>query len=152
MADSQIESIYDAIVAWTPIFDTDVSVGVRDIDQLKETLHADDCPVRMLSVTTADIGGEFAFIALGKTNTVTWSINDRLYLKGAGLAKGIESFSANLIKYTASYVGQIRDNRAPTSQSHVVSASFNPGVFEWSGEKFAGLDVFLTIEEVISGA
>ena len=54
--------------------------------------------------------------------------------------------------YVASYVNILRTNRALTNQSHVVEASFVPGVFpfpEGSNNAIAGVDVILTVEEVI---
>lgn len=151
---SDITSIYSAVAAMT------VSVGsitprVRNINQLRTAVNSADAPVRLLLVTDAGTEArDFGFIALGKLANLNWVITDRLLWKPASQGAGISECSAELVSYMAAYVEAIRTNRKTSNQSHIVSASFKPGIYYWpdneSGTPYYGVDVRLTIEEVLS--
>jgi hypothetical protein len=151
---SAIESILDDIAGMSPTYDTDVSIGVWNIDQQKEVLAPASCPKRVLMIipngTTAD---PMTFIALGTTTHVTWLITDRLYLKPSGEMGAYRRYTPETLRYTASYLEAVRQNRGPTAQSHIESVRAYPGIYaypEGSDQYFYGVDVLLEIEEVIS--
>lgn len=153
MGTSAILSIYSAIGSLTPTHSSDVTPKVYTFDKVDNVLHADMLPMRKLQAFANESQGEMAFVALGKTIQVTWTIQDRFFYRIANMGEGWKNFADELTKYCKSYVDILKTNRAPTAQSHVVEARFVPDVFtypEGSGTRVAGVDVILTIAEVIS--
>jgi hypothetical protein len=154
MGTSAIDAIYTALgsdIAPTP--STDITVHVEKYGAVRDTLQADDLPLRKLQAFANDSGGEMAFVSLGTTITVTWTIVDRLYYRIATMGMGWQEFADELTKYAASYINIMRLKRALTSQSHVTGISFKPQIFtfpEGGDTRVAGVDVILTIEEVIA--
>lgn len=150
---SAFESILDDVASWTPTYDSDVSIGCWNIDDIKPNLENMSIPKRVLMVTEDGTAGEeIIFVALGKTMSVTWFIRDRLYLANVGEMASLRRYSGDLVRYAASYVEQIRQNRSPTAQSHILNATARPGIFEWGGKSYFGVDIVLEIQEIISGA
>jgi hypothetical protein len=147
---SAIDEIFIAIAAWTPTYDSDVSVNVRSVEEMADTLNAGDLPMRMLLIPGENQDASLSFVSLGKTMSVEWELLDRLYLRVPSHGRGLQDFTADLIAYVKSYVTVIQNNRAPTSQSHVKYVRFEPGIFPWGNNQYAGVDVRLTIEEIIT--
>lgn len=153
MGNSAIASIYSAIAALTPTVSTDNMPTVQAYGAVNSTLHSDELPMRKLQAFANESEGEMAFVAMGHTAQVTWTIVDRFFYRFATQGKGWEDFADELTKYCASYINTLRTNRAPTLQSHVTGARFVPGVYvfpEGSNNRVAGVDVILSIDEVIS--
>jgi hypothetical protein len=153
MGNSAITSIYSAIASLTPTVSSDHMPKVQGYAAVNESLNADELPVRKLQAFSNESEGEMAFVALGHTINVSWTVVDRFFYRIATMGTGWGEFSDELTKYCKSYIDILRTNRAPTSQSHVVSARFVPGVYtfpEGSNQRVAGVDVILTIEEVVS--
>jgi hypothetical protein len=149
---SAIFEIYDAIATWTPTYATDVTVNVRDVDELKSTMADADLPVRMLTVTTGDASGEQSFVALGAVTSVIWRITDRFFFKKAAAGQGVKEWSEILIKYTKDYLDEVLTHRAPTSQSSIRAVYVEPAILEWpegGGTMYAGVDVILEVFEYI---
>ena len=147
---SQIIEIFAAIAAYSPTYDSDVTVSVRNMEDIQNILNSGDLPVRMLVIPGENTDADLSFVTLGKTMLVQWEILDRLYLRVPSHGRGLQDCTEDMIKYVKSYVTVIKNNRAPTSQSHVVSVRFQPGIYEWAGEQYAGVDVRLLIEEIIT--
>jgi hypothetical protein len=149
---SAIKSIYDAIAAWTPTYDSDVSISAKDVHQIPAVLHSAETPVRLLLVPE---GPEAfcEFVGLSKRVTIEWRIIDRLFIKPVAQGEGIEKATEWLVDYMDSYIEAIQADRSPTSQSHIVGAEITAGVFNWppspQGVPFFGINVVLTIQEII---
>jgi hypothetical protein len=154
MGSSQIAAIYSALAALAPTPSTDTVVRVQGYGSVTSQVHTDDLPMRKLQAFANESGAEFAFVALGKTVQTTWTVVDRFLYRHATQGEGWEAFSDDLTSYSASYVGLLKANRAlGLPQVHVVEARFVPGIFsvpEGAGNRIAGVDVILTIAEVIS--
>jgi hypothetical protein len=153
MGTSAITSIYSALAGLAPTYDSDVTVRVQSIGKVNEFAHTDDLPMRKLQAFQNESGSEMAFLALGTTVTVTWTVVDRFLMRHANQGAGWEEFADELTLYCASYINILKSNRALTCGSHVENVSFRPGIFtfpEGSAKRIAGVDVILTISEVIS--
>jgi hypothetical protein len=155
---SAIASIYDAIATWTPTYDSDVTIPVENYNQVNSTFKDANAPVRklMFGPSPAELR-EGAFITLGKLQGVNWTIHDYLYLKATASGVGYAEVSGKLLLYIASYDEQVRQNRAPTTQSSIQDVSCTPGVLYWppgseTGEQYWGVDCAITVREIISGA
>lgn len=150
MGNSAISSIYSAVAGWAPTVSTDQMPSVQAYGSVDSPLHSDMLPVRKLQAFANESESEMAFVALGHTINVTWTISDRFYFRVADQGQGWADFADELTTYSASYINILRTNRAPTSQSHVLNARFVPSVFTLEDKRVAGVDVILTIQEVIS--
>lgn len=153
MGNSAIASIYAALYALAPTVSTDNMPTVQAYGSVNEFAHSDDLPMRKLQAFANESGSEFAFVALGTTATVRWTIVDRLFYRVPGQGRGWQEFADDLTTYAASYINILRTNRALTAQSHVVEATFTPRIFtfpEGGNTSIAGVDVVLTVEEVIT--
>lgn len=152
MGNSAILSIYSAIAALTPTVSSDQMPKVEAIGSVTEDINIDELPRRKLQAFANESDGEMAFVALGHTINVTWTVVDTFYYRFANQGAGWKEFADELTKYCKSYIDILRTNRAPTSQSHILSARFVPGIYnfpEGSENKLAGVQAILTIEEVI---
>ena len=132
-----------------------VTPAVRSYDELRENVQSADCPVRLLLTTTGETQGQAAFLTLGKLQTIQWTIEDLLLWRPAGESQGLRRNSDKLILYIRSYLEEIRDNRAPTTQSHIQTVRCIPAMVEWpagTGELYFGVRCIVEIQEVISGA
>ncbi len=152
---TKIEEILSAIEAWTPSPDSDsVSVGVWGIDELKETLSPMSVPKRIISVNPPGVSADYvAHIDLGPTMKIEWSVTDTFYFKPVGEMAALRRHSHDLVKYVASYTEAIRQNRSPSSQSHILEAYCYPDIYAWpegSDNRFYGVQCSLTIEEFVS--
>jgi hypothetical protein len=130
---SAIDSIYSAIAAWTPTFDSDLNVQVRGPSALSEVFNPLDCPTRMLSPLAAGSRATTAHIALGKTVGMTWFIVDTLYMKPAAEGDTLKENGQAINTYIASYADTVRTHRAPTTQSAIKNVGFQAGVEQWPG-------------------
>jgi len=153
MGNSAIASIYGVVAGWAPTPSSDIAVNVQAYGAANETIHSDMLPMRKIQAFANESEGEMAYIALGHTVNVVWTIKDRFYFRFATQGQGWVDFADELTAYSASYINTMRTNRAPTSQSHILNARFVPGIFTFpdgSDNRIAGVDVILTIEEVIA--
>jgi hypothetical protein len=138
--------IFNAIAAWTVQFDSDVTVLVRNYNAIKETMPSAGTPCRVLQPLTSP-GDPFAFIALGKTNKITWKIEDTCYIKPVAQGDGIKSEGAHIVQYAQAYRTAMQDNRSPTAASHIVGGSITPGVYDWNGVSYFGVKCIVQVEE-----
>jgi hypothetical protein len=144
---SRIASIIDAVAAWGPTYDSDVSISVRQSDTLVDTLHPDDCPLRMLLVVDDDAESEFEFIAMGGTIKASWRLIDRLYIRPAEEGEGIAAWADKVEAYVSSYAGVVRSNRNPVAMVTIPSFTYSSGVREWGGIQWATITMALQIED-----
>jgi len=149
---SQISSIYSAIAALAPTPAGGVTVNFQPIGSVTQTLHSDMLPMRKLQAFANDTGGDMAHIALGNTINVEWKIADRFFYRFANQGQGWEDFADDLVLYVASYINILRTNRSlGLAQAHITGVSFVPMIYDWhDGSKIAGVDVILTVQEVIT--
>ncbi len=146
-----LDGIYTALknmsITYTP--GTITTWNYTDLDATK----VPKCPQRYLACSGNTEGG-MAFVAIGRLTSVDWTIIDTVLLKPALEGESLKENSANIVKYIDGYLGAIRTLRAPTAQSHVTDAKFEPGVYYWpedaAGIPYIGVKVTLTIQEVIS--
>jgi len=147
---TQVSTIYGALAAMVPEWSSDVSIKVWNgatAGVIKNTLPSASVPIRILTMTGENEGRDFAFIAMGKLSHVTWVIEDLLLAKAVAEGDHIKGISAHLIQYCDSYITKLRDTRAPSTQSHVVGASFKPGVYDWGGVQYFGVRALVEVEE-----
>ena len=142
--------VFVAVAAWTPTFDSDVTPKVWNYNQIKATLPSAATPIRILSAI--ETPGEFAFIALGKTNKVAWRLVDLLLIRPVVQGDGIKSESAHFVQYADSYRQAMYDHRAVTSSAIVSSATIEPGVYPWNDVQYFGVKCTMTIEDFLSPA
>lgn len=150
MGNSAIASIYSAVAALAPTPSSDYVVRVQAYGDVDSQLHTDLLPMRKLQAFANNSQGEFAFVALGRTVQVDWTIQDRFFFRFANQGQGWEDFADELTAYSKSYIDILKTNRAPTAQSHVTAARFVPNIFNWMDKRVAGVDVILSISEIIS--
>jgi len=149
---SQIENIYTAIKAFAPTYDSDATITVRDVDELKD-MRLEIGPIRMLFLPE-DTAQEF--VAMGNPFKNVWRINDRLYYGKTGGGGGIATANDNIRKYIASYMDAVRSNRglgASVTQSHIIGAEYTPRndlTYGADDTNWYGVDVLLTIEEFVT--
>jgi hypothetical protein len=148
--DMTAQTIFTAMSLWTPTFDSDVTIKVWNYNQIKETLPSAGTPIRILQPLLSP--GDFAFIALGKTNKVTWKIVDLLLIKPVAQGDGIKSESAHIVDYCDSYREAMYSNRAPTGGSHILSATMEPGVYPWNNIEYFGVKCTVSVEDFLSPA
>ena len=138
---SAISDIYDAIAGWSF-----TGVTTRNIDEVKNTVHSGDCPLRILLPFTEGTQG---FIALGNPTKVSWVIRDLCLWKPAAEGHGIEQCADDLIGYLSDYADSLKSNRSPSGQSHISNISYRMGVFPWGNTDFWGVEIQITVEEYI---
>jgi hypothetical protein len=152
---TQIVSIFAAIAGLQPAWSggaTPIVWNGAVVGNIKSSLTTAQIPLRILSTTGDAEGKDFAFIALGKLSKVTWVIEDLLLAKAVAEGDSIKGISASLVGYCDSYIMKLRDLRSPSDQSHVIRASYKPGVYEWAGLQCFGVKVLIEIEEFQSAA
>lgn len=150
---SAINEIYDAIAAYDVYWDSDVSIKVREIQNLKDSIDTPEGPVRLLSPVDPLAGGLGGHIALGPTAKYTWYIVDTLYLRPTSHGGSLRNSMPQIMNYVKSYLEVVRLDRSPTSQSYVEEMSWEPGVFSWpssAGDPYYGVRFSLTVHEVVS--
>lgn len=153
---SQIEEIFAAIKGQA-VTANGRTPTVLNVAEIRGEIQPADCPVRLLLPTGWRAPeSDFHFVALGKTNTVTWHIADLCLWRPLGEGEVDSSVFLELVRYAAAYVDVLRGFRSPTAQSHVVRAIPDvPPLVEWpvgSGRWFYGVEFVLEIQEVISDA
>jgi hypothetical protein len=154
---TQIVTIFASLAAMQPAWSGGATPkvwngAVQGDGGIRATLTTASIPLRILS-TTGDLEGrDFAFIALGKLSNVTWVIEDLLLAKVVSEGDSLKGISPSLVGYADSYITKLRDLRAPSTNSHVVGASFKPGVYEWGGFQCFGLKALVSIQEFQSAA
>lgn len=163
---SQFEGILDALenitISYTNVEGAVVTLdsdSVRNIDELLGDMKDADLPLRQFGVPgpSSSRSDETAFIALGKMQSIRWTISDRFYLRPVQTGEGLRKASGDLYRYIAAYTEQIRQNRSPTSQSHIEGVSCRADILFWPddpdvGTPYFGVDCEVRIQEIVSGA
>lgn len=154
---SAIKDIYTAISGLAPTYDSDVTINVRNYNQIRNDLHSADVPMRMLLVGMPSGDADnvaFVGVGSGRTMRVQWLIVDRLFMRPVMLGMGLEDNTANLLEYMKSYISCVQGLRAPTSKSHIINLRCDPGVFYWpdtpEGTPYFGVNVEIIVEEFLS--
>ena len=153
---SVIESIIDSIKGWSPTWSSDVTINTMDIDEMPVKLDEIHCPVRVFSAVDPKHTEEMSFIAIGgPTAKVEWYILDRLYITPTPMEGSLAGNNQRIYQYTASYHDQARQNRSPSTQSHVVSVSVTPPfVRRWpdteTGTPFYVVDCVVHVQEILT--
>jgi hypothetical protein len=138
-----------AVAAWTPQYDSDETINVRTYATIREGMPSGVTPMRIIEPMSP---GEFAFIALGKTNKTTWRLVDTLYIKPVSQGDGIKSEATHMVNYADAYRQAMYDHRAVTSVAIVTGATIEPGVYPWNDVQYFGVKCTVTIEDFLSPA
>lgn len=154
---SAIKEIYTAISALSPTYDSNVTISVRNYDQIRNDFHEADAPMRMLLVGIPSGDAEdvmFVGVGSGQTMRIQWLITDRVFIRPAMQGMGLEDNTEDLLTYMDSYISAIQGIRAPTSQSIIKSIRTIPGVYYWpdcpEGTAYFGVNVEIIVEEFLS--
>ncbi len=153
---SAITSIYDAIASW----DINIkgrTIPVRNLSGLRDAFNEGDAPARMMMIMTGETEAEnAAFLALGKLQTITWLIEDRLYYRPVALGQGIQDYAEDLVVYIKDYIEAARQDRSPTTQSVIEDVRCVPAIVLWpdaeGGTPYAGVRCILRVREEVTGA
>ena len=152
---SAIDEIMASIEAWTPTYDSDVTVAVQAYDAIDSISDATKMPVRQILAPDNKFTSHTAFVALGRTTSITWNILDRCFLQPISLQKGLETWNDKIYLYIASYYEQVRTNRSTSNQSHVVDVNVRaPYALEWPGagaNQYYVVDCVVQVEEFLGG-
>lgn len=161
MADSNLDTIYNAIAGWgLAVAGGDVSC--RKPEDLKKSLNSSDLPVRLMLPLDNNLEGqEMQVMTLGKPETggeITvqrWSVMDLMLWQKVGKGSGIEQAADRLVDYCSAYTKAVRYGRKVAENIRIVNMNVLPGQFEWpAGVKDAPLyfGVLATLEltEIVS--
>lgn len=151
MSASAIDTIMQAIHDLSVKYDADVTPYVRDYDEAETTLAPETAPTRIITIIP-DLSGDTNFVGIGTTVTVRWTILDRLWLKPVAAGRGIKDESHHVVAYAAAYANAVKSKRAPSGQSHFAGMTFSSGIQTWGETEWFCVDIYLTVEEVITGA
>lgn len=138
---SGIRSIYYAI--------SEMAVGdvvARNLDEIKLSVRATDCPLRLLLPATE---GEQAFIAIGTLSKTVWRIRDLCLWQPVVEGTGIEQCANEMLAYVELYAAGIRAMRNPTPESNIVSVSFQILPIKWATSDFWAVDITVEVEEFL---
>jgi len=121
-------------------------VKARNLEEIKLQVRASDCPIRMLLPSTK---GEQGFVAIGTLSATTWYVRDLCLWQPLVAGTGIEQCANEMLGYIELYAAAIRAMRNPTSESHIVSVTFQLGPVLWVQTDYWAVDVQLEIEEFL---
>lgn len=159
MPASQLLAIYDAIAGMS------VSVGsvtpdVWDVDEIRDSVHSAQCPVRILLPHGDFRGGgsgggqNFRYATLNSIARGTWQIVDLCLWQPIGQGPGIRKIGPELVEYCSSYATAIVGlQRETTYQSFITGWSVAAGVYvfpEPSDNWFWGVRAVVEVDELIS--
>ena len=112
-------------------------------------------PMRIIDPVHNNDQGQYQFVAYGTTATVHWQITDLLLWDEVGQGRGPLDMLPDLVKYCGAYAEVIRQNRGIVfATAAIQQVTPRIGVYEWprgTGVMFYGVEVTLSIEEVLSG-
>jgi len=136
-----LRSLYYAI--------SEMAVGdvvCRNLDEIKLTIRAEDCPMRLLLPSTE---GEMGFIAIGTLTKTPWRIRDLCLWQPIMAGSGIEQCANEMVAYIELYAAAIRKMREPVPGTNLISATFKLGPVLWATSDFWAIDVVLGVEEFL---
>lgn len=147
--------MFAAMSAWTPSYDSDVTVNVRypggvGVNNLRNEFSESDCPMRMIGLP--EVPGavqDWGFIRLGTGGSNTYRIVDRLYLNPTVMQLGLEYSSIWLWRYQDSYTTAMRAGKAITDCATIRSVEYQHGWREWNNISYYTIDCIVTIEEFL---
>ena len=122
------------------------SVKSRNVDKVKLTIRDGSLPLRLLLPSTS---GEMDFIAMGNLQNMGWTIRDLCLFAPLTKGKGIESYSKAMVEYLSLYMAEIKENRNPTTTSHIVGVEGVMQPVQWAEKSYWAIDITLTIEEIL---
>jgi len=148
--------ILDAIKAFAPTYDSDVTVKVRGVSELKEGMLFDgQLPLRMIALPDNPNNPQpFNMIMLGTGGGQNYQIIDRLYIAPTSQQGGMTGQTVKLWRYMDSYRTIIRNNRglSDSIQATIKGVDFIAGWHNWpeyeGGTPYYTMDVVLRIFEV----
>jgi hypothetical protein len=122
-------------------------VVCRNLDEIKLTIRAEDCPMRLLLPSTE---GEMGFIAIGTLTKTPWRIRDLCLWQPIMAGSGIEQCANEMVTYIELYAAAIRKMREPVPGTNLIRASFKLGPVLWATSDFWAIDVLLEIEQYLA--
>lgn len=132
---------------YTKIAETAIgTVQARDLDEIKLTVRAADCPMRLLLPSTQ---GSQGFVAIGTLSNTHWFVRDLCLWQPIIEGTGIEQCANDMLAYIELYAAAIRAMRNPTPQSNIVNVEYQLGPVAWANIDFWAIDISLEIEEIL---
>jgi len=122
-------------------------IGCRNLDEIKLTVRAEDCPMRLLLPSTK---GDQGFIAIGSLSKTLWHVRDLCLWQPVVAGSGIEQCANELLTYVEEYGAAVRALKAPTAESVIVTVVFQLGPVPWAATDFWAVDTLVGIEEFLT--
>ena len=141
MADSAVKAIYASIAAMEV-----AGASSRDITAIKLAIKSADMPMRMLLPSTK---GVMSYVGLGTLNNMSWVIRDLCLWAPLSAGTGVQQFAEDMIDYIVAYIKALKALRNPTAQSVITGVAFQMGPIPWGDNDYWGVDITLTVEEII---
>lgn len=157
---SQIVGLYSALAATTVVVNG-VTVGVKDLTTLPNSLDTAILPCRLLTPISQFLGSNLqsgigTIASYSGVNEVRWNVADIAYFKPVAQDIGIRAIADDLVIYMREYQAMISAftmSSAGGSTMWIQNLVMNAGVFEYpllSGRFFYGVAATLTVVEKIS--
>lgn len=152
---TQLFSLYD-VLADMPVAVNEIVVPARNLDNLKNSIGAGDCPVRLLMPlgTRVEARAVNAVTISGTTASVQWRMTDLLLWKPAGSGGGLRDEAVPLVAYMTAYFDALHLQRFRLGRNAVVeNVTFEPTMVNFPGggaSWFYGVDVTLFVKEIVS--
>ena len=122
------------------------SIKSRNVDKVKLAVPKGSLPMRMLLPSTS---GDMEFIAIGNLQQMNWAIRDLCLFAPLTKGSGVQQFSKAMVDYLSLYMEQIKENRNPSTTSHIVGVEVQMGPIPWGAEDYWAVDITLTVQEIL---
>ncbi len=130
----------------------------HDLHELKDTYDEVDCKRRILLPWEArGNDGEFGFLTIDRTASVTWRMIDLMLYSTVQLYAGIKDVAPTLVEYAGEYAEVIRGNRTLaktlTNNLALTGIGIQIGVFDYplgSQTFYVGVKATLTVKETMT--
>jgi len=126
---------------------SEMAVGTaqaRNLDEIKLTVKASDCPMRLLLPSTE---GDMAFVGIGQLTRVTWRIRDLCLWQPIVAGTGIEQCADDMLAYIELYGAAVRALRNPAAGATIVGVTYKITPILWATTDFWAIDITLEVEE-----
>jgi hypothetical protein len=126
------------------------TVTAYKYDTMPANLLGITLPVRVLWLVRPDAqDGEVSPAAFtGSSLTVEWGIHDTMYFARGGQGYTLATVMHDLILYMNAHAAAVASNKRLATGVNVTGWSYKPGIYEWGGVDFLGVDVVTRITEL----
>lgn len=156
MASSDLVAIYAAIAAMS-VSAASQTPTVWDLDDIRDSLHTAQLPVRILLPSgNFNTGGAatFAPVTINSIAKGTWQIIDLCLWRPLGQGLGMRDIGATLAEYSGAYASAlVARGRAVTHQSYITGCDITAGVYAYPDQSenlFWGVRCIVQVDEIIS--